>query len=196
MNNSDPVGVMTRKASRTFGYNLTNQPHLIERKRSLSKHKHSLVPSCRSHPELHPYLDEIAEHTRLREHESYIREDYMQWNSDISAGMREVVVGWLIGVQPRLQLSSRTLYLAVFILDKYCHSKWVSGQRYQLLAVAGLFVAAKFEEVRTPKLRHYAELTRGFLLAEEILQMESDILTTLSFGIKVVTRTWHLEECL
>jgi hypothetical protein len=87
----------------------------------------------------------------------------MQWNSDISTSMRELVVGWLIAVQPRLLLNNRTLYLSVFILDKYCHSKWVSRQRYQLLAVAGLFVAAKFEEVKTPKLRHYAELTQGVM---------------------------------
>jgi G2/mitotic-specific cyclin 1/2 len=68
----------------------------------------------------------------------------MQWHSEITPSMREVLIGWLISIQPKLSLTPHTLYLAVFILDKYCHTKWCSRERYQLLGLAGLFVAAKY----------------------------------------------------
>lgn len=83
----------------------------------------------------------------------------MSWHSDINVSMREVLVGWLLEVQPRLNLNVHTLYLAIFLLDKYCHARYISKSRYQLLGLTALFIAAKYEEVRTPKLKNYAAVS-------------------------------------
>jgi len=68
----------------------------------------------------------------------------MSWHSDINVNMREVLIGWLIEVHPKLRLNNHTLYLAVFIIDKYCHARYIARGRYQLLGLAALFVAAKY----------------------------------------------------
>ncbi len=69
----------------------------------------------------------------------------MAWQSDINPVMREMLVSWMIEISPALNLKKQTLYLAVFILDKYSHCRYVSKDRYQLLGISCLFVAAKYE---------------------------------------------------
>jgi hypothetical protein len=108
--------------------------------------------------------------------------------------MREVLVGWLVEMHHTLCGNHHTLYLAVLILDKYCHGRHVSRGRYQLLGISALFVAAKYEEIKTPKLKQYYNVCGGQFSFEHILAMESDILLSLGFRIKAMTSCWHLEE--
>lgn len=80
------------------------------------------------------------------------------------------------------------------MIDKYCHNRFISRTRYQLLGLTALFVAAKYEEVKTPKLKHYAAFSANQYTGEQILEMESDMLLTLNFNVKTTTSCWHLEE--
>lgn len=116
----------------------------------------------------------------------------MIWHDDITISMREILIGWLIEIQPKLHLNHHSLYLAILITDKYCHNHFISKNKYQLLGIASLFVAAKYEEVKTPKLKHYFEICGGEYSFEQILAMESDILITLKFSIKSITSCWLL----
>ena len=83
--------------------------------------------------------------------------------------MRETLMGWLVEVHPQLCFNSHTLYLAVLIVDKYCHSRPINRNKYQLLGITALFIAAKYEEVRTPKLKHYYAICGGEYSIETIL---------------------------
>lgn len=120
----------------------------------------------------------------------------MSWHSDINTSMREILIGWLLEIQPQLSINQHSLFLATLIIDKYCHNRYVSKNKYQLLGLAALFVAAKFEEVKTPRLKTYFNITGGQYSFEQILVMESDILLALNFNIKAVTSCWHLDEYL
>jgi len=102
-----------------------------------------------------PYHEEIAECARRKEVDSYIKDDYMIRSMDLSTDMREKLIGWMIEIQSVLRFKQETLYLGVFIVDKYCESQWISKDSYQLLALTALFVAGKYEEVKTPRLKHY-----------------------------------------
>jgi hypothetical protein len=106
--------------------------------------------------------------------------------------MREILMGWLVEVQPQLCFNYHTLYLAILIVDKYCHTQQVSRNKYQLLGITALFIAAKYEEVRTPKLKNYYSICGGEYSIEMILGMESEILIALNFRIKSTTACWHL----
>jgi hypothetical protein len=57
--------------------------------------------------------------------------------------------------------NQHTLYLAVLITDKFCLGRSITRDRYQLLGIAALFVAAKYEEIKTPKLRQYSSVCGG-----------------------------------
>ncbi len=80
----------------------------------------------------------------------------MIWHSQISVEMRGVLVGWLMALHSRLGLQQQTLYLAVSIIDQYCSKSFIAKEYYQLLGLTCLFVAAKYEEIKTPRLKHYA----------------------------------------
>jgi len=48
-----------------------------------------------------------------------------------------------------------TLHLAVLLVDKFCHSKKIIKRKYQVLGGACLYIAAKYEEITTPRLKKY-----------------------------------------
>lgn len=191
--------MQTRSSARVFGANITNysQQQLSELKRTKPRRRQRLSTHwLQVQPELSPYADDICSHTRSQEHQAFIADDFMAWHSDITASMREVLVGWLVEIQPQLGLGQHALFLGALLIDKYCHSRYVSKHKYQLLGLAALFVAAKFEEVKTPRLRAYFNIAGGQYSFEQILAMESDILLALDFNVKAVTSCWHLDECL
>ncbi len=118
----------------------------------------------------------------------------MAWRVEISPGMRELLVGWLVEMHLHLCGNPHSLYLAVLITDKYCLGRSVPRDRYQLLGISALFVAAKYEEIKTPKLKQYYGVCGGAYSYEQILAMESDILLSLGFRVKAMTSRWHIEE--
>lgn len=118
----------------------------------------------------------------------------MSWHSDINPATREILMGWLVEMHNALCGNQHTLYLAVLITDKYCHGRFVAKSKYQLLGITALFIAAKYEEIKTPKLKQYHHVCGGAFTIEQILAMESDILLSLNFKIKAMTSCWHLEE--
>jgi hypothetical protein len=107
-----------------FGLDLTNR--LPERpsdpkRRKNDRPKHSLSSQwLASLPEVHPYLNELQLHARNQEHEGYICEDFMAWRAEITASMREILVGWMMEMHSHLCNNAHTLYLAVLITDKFC----------------------------------------------------------------------------
>lgn len=69
----------------------------------------------------------------------------MARSMDLSADMREKLIGWLVEIQPILKFKQETLYLGVFIIDKYCESQRIDQESYQLLGLTAVFVAGKYE---------------------------------------------------
>ena len=55
--------------------------------------------------------------------------------------------------------------------------------RLQLVAVAALLIASKYEEIYVPELSDFAYISDNAYTTKEILKMERDILITLEFGI-------------
>ena len=77
-------------------------------------------------------------------------------------------------------------------MDKFCEKCNISKERYQLLGLSSLFVAAKYEEIKPPKLKKY----EGVYFNHQILDMESEIILVLSFNLRVMTRVDYLKEFL
>lgn len=95
-----------------------------------------------------------------------------------------------------MKIGIETLFLAVFIVDKFSSKKQVQRDKYQLLAITALFVAAKYEQIVTPRLKDYGGIVRGDHWNFQILDMESQILLTLSFQLGVMTSIKYMKECL
>ncbi|CCH60076.1 hypothetical protein TBLA_0C02670 [Henningerozyma blattae CBS 6284] len=101
----------------------------------------------------------------------------------IKPAMRAVLVDWLIEVHEKFNLTTETLLLAINIMDRFLSTNKVTMSKLQLLAVTSLFMAAKFEEVKLPKLADYSYITDGAATQDEIKIAEMYMLSSLNFQI-------------
>lgn len=70
--------------------------------------------------------------------------DFMHFQNEINAGMREILVNWLIEVHKRLMLTPETLFITVNTLDRFLMRRNVPRLHLQLLGVASLYISCKY----------------------------------------------------
>jgi cyclin B len=63
-----------------------------------------------------------------------------------------------------------------------------------LVAVASMLIATKYEEIYPPLLKDLVFITDNVFTADEILEMELDILVALDFNIQLTTSYRFLER--
>lgn len=101
--------------------------------------------------------------------------------------MRAILLDWLVEVHLKFRLEMRTLYLTVNIIDRFLEKVVVMRNKLQLVGVASMLLAAKYEEICPPPVADYVYLTDNAYTANEILECESKILNTLQFRLTVPT---------
>ena len=207
--NRKPTGSLSRgKSTRRFGQDLTNYNFGVQTKTPnqqsyVSISKITLVnnyidsmekyyPVCSelnlmvdeiSRNPLDDHINDIMEYTLSSSFATCIEEDYMRWHSEINKEMREILINWLIRLQVQLKLQQTTLCLAVSLLDKYCYQQSILKSKYQLLGLTCMFMAAKYEELATPRIQKFLEQSDGIFKKRELIDMESDILCTVGFNL-------------
>merc|ERR1712141_737534 len=99
--------------------------------------------------------------------------------------MRAVLVDWLIQVHQQFNLLQETLYLTVAILDRFLqdHASKIERKQLQLVGVASMFIAAKYEEMYAPEIGDFVYITDRAYTESQIREMEMRILDTLSFEL-------------
>lgn len=109
--------------------------------------------------------------------------NFMAFQTDINEEMRVVLVDWLIEVHSEFQLREETLFLAVNIVDRFLAKRKVLRSKFQLLGVAAMFIACKYEEIEPPVLDDFIEISDCAYSREEMILMERLILNSLDFCI-------------
>lgn len=104
---------------------------------------------------LDDHISDIMEYTLNNSFAACMQDDYMRWHSEINEDMRQILINWLIRLQVQLKLQHTTLCLAVFLLDRYCFKQRVQKSKYQLLGLTCMFIAAKYEELATPRIQRF-----------------------------------------
>jgi hypothetical protein len=112
---------------------------------------------------------------------------YMEQQRDINSRMRAILVDWLVEVHSKYRLHDETLWLCVEIVDRYLQASQVMRNRLQLVGVAAMLIAAKFEEIHPPEVRDFAYITDNTYSKQEILDMEALILNVLAFDLAYPT---------
>jgi len=107
---------------------------------------------------------------------------------------RAVVVDNLVGVQVQFGLQTESLFLAVSLLDRFLKAKPVKDADVQLVGVAAMFMATKFEEIDPPDVRSFVHLTSQACSKEEIFEMEVVMLNVLGFGLCCPTAPHFVER--
>jgi len=120
--------------------------------------------------------------------------NFMHRQPHINARMRVVLLDWMVEVHMKYKLSSHTLFLTANIVDRYLEKRHVARNKLQLVGVAAVFIAAKFEEIYPPEASDFVYITDNTYAKEEILAMEVSILVALDFCITGPTAMHFLDR--
>jgi len=131
------------------------------------------------------YVQDIYKYLRVLEREQSIGSDYLAGQQVILPKMRAVLVDWLVGVHVQFKLLPETLYTSVAIMDRYMQDQTpsVSRQILQLVGVASMLIASKYEEIYAPEVRDFVYITDKSYSERDIIKMELKILESLEFNL-------------
>ncbi|KAK7311526.1 hypothetical protein RJT34_09730 [Clitoria ternatea] len=141
------------------------------------------------------FAQEIYEY--LRESEGIKRPsmDFMEKiQKDLNASMRGILIDWLVEVAEEYKLLPDTLFLTVNYIDRYLSVNAMSRQQLQLLGVACMMIAAKYEEICPPKAEEFSYVTDNTYSKEQVLQMECSVLYFLEFKMTAPTARCFLRR--
>jgi hypothetical protein len=127
------------------------------------------------------YGDEIFKSDRERDKKLMAPSNYMIIQPQIRWGMRMAVVNWLVQLHQKLCMQPETLYLAVNVMDRFLSKKLISAKRLDLVGIASLRVAAKFEETICQRAEHMAKLISSVWTEKDIVKTERFIIDLLGF---------------
>jgi hypothetical protein len=133
------------------------------------------------------YVQDIYSYLREMESIQNVQANYLSDQSEITPKMRAVLIDWLIGVHLQFHLLQETLYTTVAIIDRYLQVEvnhgTVTKAKLQLVGVAAMLVAAKYEEIYAPEVMDFVYITDRAFTEKEILRMEVKILCSLQFDL-------------
>lgn len=86
-----------------------------------------------------------------------------------------------------LRMREETLFLAIYVMDKYLSLKPIRSKELDLFLVAVLFMAAKYEETTYVRMFRIIGAYSGFRFEPcQVIRMEADILDTLEFKLNII----------
>lgn len=134
-----------------------------------------------------PTIDEIF--LNFDKEEQYIiRENIIENNLNINSDMFEILVNWIVLVHIKFKLALETLYLTIHLIKEYIHRvKAVRRSKFQLLGIACILIASKYEEIKCVEIYDLTRICDHAYTEVEIKLFELEILTTLNFNINVPT---------
>ncbi|KAL5779368.1 hypothetical protein ACOSQ2_010105 [Xanthoceras sorbifolium] len=141
------------------------------------------------------YACDIYKHLRASESRKRPSTDFMERiQKDINASMRAILIDWLVEVAEEYRLVPDTLYLTVNYIDRYLSGNAMNRQRLQLLGVACMMIASKYEEICAPQVEEFCYITDNTYFKEEVLEMESAVLNYLKFEMTAPTAKCFLRR--
>ncbi|VVT56355.1 uncharacterized protein SAPINGB_P004999 [Magnusiomyces paraingens] len=129
------------------------------------------------------YVNDIFDYFYTLERKYMPDPDYMDQQRDLTWETRGVLMDWLVDTHAKLRLLPETLFLAFNIIDRFMTMRVVTLDKIQLVGIAALLIAAKYEEVFPPNTKYFAMLTDENFKEDEILSAERFLLQVLSYEL-------------
>jgi len=133
-----------------------------------------------------------ATEERLKVFPSYLVE--VQNPKEIKDTSRAFLVEWIIDVHRKFRLVPETLYVTVFLIDRFLSLKQIRKNQLHILGVAALLISTKYEEIYPPDLKELLSVSENKFTRQEVLLMERDMLITLQFDITTPSAYRFLER--
>ncbi|KAE8718415.1 Cyclin-A2-3 [Hibiscus syriacus] len=115
---------------------------------------------------------------------------------DITQSMRAILVDWLVEVSEEYKLVPDTLYLTVYLIDRFLSRNYIERKRLQLLGITCMLIASKYEEICAPRVEEFCFITDNTYVREEVLNMEGQVLKYFGFQLFAPTAKTFLRRFL
>ncbi|CAM0954874.1 unnamed protein product [Alopecurus aequalis] len=132
------------------------------------------------------YIEDIYSYYKAAQHESR-PVDYMGRQPEIKPSMRAILVDWLVEVAHKFELMPETFYLTVYIIDMFLSKQTVPRRELQLVGVAAMLIACKYEEIWAPEVNDFILIADNAYSRQQILGMEKGMLNKMSWNLTVPT---------
>jgi transcription initiation factor TFIIIB Brf1 subunit/transcription initiation factor TFIIB len=106
---------------------------------------------------------------------------------EVNPKMRAILADWIIDVHYKFELMPETLYLTMYVIDRYLSLQPVLRRELQLVGVAAMLIASKYEEMWAPEVQDLIHVCDNAYSRQHILAMEKNILNRLQWNITVPT---------
>ena len=122
---------------------------------------------------------------RLSERKTSFQADYWHQHPTLSRNMRRIVVDWMVEVHWNWELCPVSIFRSVDYLDRFMAltSIEVSQERFQLVAITCLWIAAKVEDTDVPGIADCTYICDGAYKSDQIKEVEKIILNTLNYEL-------------
>ena len=120
---------------------------------------------------------------------------YMTTQQKLDESIRSTLVDWMIQIHYNFKLWPETLFLTVNTIDRYFSKHQILHRRdVQLVGLAALLMITKYEEIYPPTLKDFIYIAGEEYTADEILEMERDILMKIDFDVQQCSSYRFLER--
>ena len=127
------------------------------------------------------YNNMKSEEKRLKIPHDFIKR--VQIPAEVKDTSRAFLVEWIIDVHRKFRLDPETLYVTVFLIDRFLSLKQIKKSQLHILGVTALLISTKYEEIYPPDLRELLNVSENKFNRAEVLQMEKDMLITMQFEL-------------
>ncbi len=150
--------------------------------------KMSFTTNQQNDPQINSeYLIEMYQNLLNEEKDLKSLFGYMENQLDINEKMRAMLIDWIIDVHFKFKLKSDTLFLTVWLIDKYLSEKQMKRGRLQLLGVTSMLISCKYEEIYSPEVFDFVYITESSYEKKDIINLELEILKMLEFNVTIPT---------
>ncbi|RCK65036.1 G1/S-specific cyclin CLN3 [Candida viswanathii] len=135
------------------------------------------------------YQLEMLHHLLAIESKTLPNLSLIEQQPEIKLGMRPLLLDFLMEVITILNLSRSTFPLTVNLIDRYCSTRIVKKQHYQLLGLTSLWISCKNldSKFKVPTLNDLRKICVDSYYKELFVEMEKHILKSLEWVINSPT---------
>ncbi|KAH0793272.1 cyclin-A1 [Histomonas meleagridis] len=141
--------------------------------------------------ELEVYL--FMKHNELKELPS---PELFQIQSNITPRMRSTVIDWLVDVHRKMKMHTDTLYLTVYLIDRYLSKFDLDKSKFQRLGCAALLIASKNYEIYPPSIDDLVELADKSFTRTALIRMEASLFACNDFHVDPILSSMFLKRYL
>ncbi|CAD8056800.1 unnamed protein product [Paramecium primaurelia] len=109
----------------------------------------------------------------------------------------EILIHWIFMISENNNLNTKTIELAVILIKIYVSKNQIQSDNLQLLGIASLMIAVKFNECQTQinmNIDDYASQYNFEFSSQQIMEMEMSILTLVDYDVNITTITDYYDQ--